>query len=69
MIHPLVTKRVVVSDVYSRPPPLNQFLALVFVRCVKLCLASQPKFVCMKELKSPLHIVENGIVDVFDRLI
>ena len=69
MINALVTKRVRVSDVYSRPPPMNQFLALVLVSCIKLRLTAQPKLVCVKELQPTLHIVENGIVDVLNRLI
>lgn len=64
MIHPLVTKRVLIRYVYRRPPPMYQFLALVLVGCIKLSLTSKPKFVTVKEFQTTLHIVENSIVDV-----
>lgn len=64
MIHPLVTKRVLIRYVYRRPPPMYQFLALVLVSCIELRLTSQPKLVTVEKLQPTLHIVENSIVDV-----
>ena len=64
MIHPLITKRVLIRYVYRRPPPMYQFLALVLISRIKLRLAAKPKFVTVKEFQTTLHIVENSIVDV-----
>jgi hypothetical protein len=69
MIYSLIAERVGVSNVNTRSPPINPFFPLVFVRSPKLLLAPQPELVCVKELKSALHIVENGIVDVLNRFI
>ena len=64
MVHPLVAQRVLIGYVYRGPTPMNQFLPLVFVRRVELRLTPQPKLVTVEKLKSTLHIVEYGIVDV-----
>lgn len=48
---------------------MNQFLALVLVSCIKLRLTAQPELVCVKKLQPTLHIVEDSIVDVINRLI
>ena len=64
MIDTLVTKRVGVSNVYSRPPPINQFFPLVLVCRPELRLRPQPKLVRVEEFQATLHIVENGIIDV-----
>ena len=69
MVHPFVTEGVLIGYVYRGPTPINQPLSLVFVCRVELRLASQPKLVTMEKLKSTLHIVEYGIVDVIQRLI
>ena len=64
MIHPFVTKRVLIRYVYRRPPPMYQFLALVLISRIKLRLTAKPKLVAVKEFQTTLHIVENSIVDV-----
>ena len=64
MIHPLVTKRVLIRYVYRRPPPMYQFLAPLLVSRIELLLTPQPKLVTVKEFQTTLHIVENSIVDV-----